>query len=162
MFEAARWNDELKYTSALAWFVVGGVVGLVIDYLFLRKIAQAVGCFFSGLLWMLSEVRIMKLYTIREVLENIIQMPDSWFYLPPINWELETKGAFSLNGWEFAPDSTDHLPPQVISEGWREALDKASIEYVISNLDQQRSDATTEDYFNALKFYCEYDTFVVI
>lgn len=79
----------------------------------------------------------MKHYTIRQVLENFIQMPDFWFYRPPIDWELETKGAFSLNSWEFAPDSTDHLPPQVISEGWREALDKASIEDVISNLDQQ-------------------------
>lgn len=104
----------------------------------------------------------MKLHTIRDVIENIDQMPDSWFYLPPTDWELDTKGAFSLNSWEFAPDSTDYLPPQVMSERWRAALDNALIEDVLSNLDQQLSNATTEAYFNAFKFYCENDAFMVI
>jgi hypothetical protein len=30
MFEAARWNDEIEHTSALAGFLAGAVVGLAI------------------------------------------------------------------------------------------------------------------------------------
>lgn len=104
----------------------------------------------------------MKLYSIREVIENIDKMPESWFYLPPTDWKLDTKGAFSLDSWDFPPDSTDYLPPQVANEGWKASLDKASIEDVISNLDMQIPQATTEDYFDAFKFYCENDAFIVI
>lgn len=104
----------------------------------------------------------MKLYSIREVIENIDQMPESWFYLPPTDWELDTKGAFSLDSWDFPPDSTDYLPPQVASEGWIASLDKALIEDVISNLDQQMAGAKTDDYFRAFRFYYDNDAFLVI
>jgi len=95
----------------------------------------------------------MKTYSIREVLENIDQMPDSWFYMPDTAWNLETKGAFSLDSRDFPPDSTEYLPPQVASQGWRETLDTPMIEDVIANTDQQLPSATVEDYFEAFRFY---------
>lgn len=104
----------------------------------------------------------MKTYSIREVLENIGQMPETWFYLPATTWTLDTKGAFSLDSWDFPPDSTDYLPPQVASEGWKASLDKASIEDVISNLDQQLPSRTIDEYFEAFKFYFENDAFIVL
>ncbi|MDY7073075.1 hypothetical protein PshuTeo2_31980 [Pseudomonas hunanensis] len=102
----------------------------------------------------------MRVYSIREVLENLDKMPDSWFYLPSSNWALDTKGAFSLDSRDFPPDSTDYLPPQVANEGWIETLDTPMIQDVISNTDQQLPSATVEDYFKAFKYYFENDAFL--
>lgn len=102
----------------------------------------------------------MKTYSIRKVLQDIALVPDSWFYLPPIEWTLDTYGAFSLNSRDFAPDSTDYLPPQVIREGWVSTLDKAMIEDVICNVDQQLPDASLETYFKAFKYFYQNDAFM--
>ncbi len=103
---------------------------------------------------------IMRTYSIREVLENLDKMPDSWFYLPNTSWTLDTKGAFSLDSRDFSPDSTDYLPPQVASEGWIETLDTPMIQDVIDYTDQQLPAATVEDYFEAFKYYFENDAFL--
>ncbi|TDV58601.1 hypothetical protein [Pseudomonas sp. LP_7_YM] len=103
----------------------------------------------------------MKTYSIREVLENIEKMPDSWFYMPDSAWDLETRGSFSLDSRDFPPDSTEYLPPQVASLGWKETLDTPMIEDVIANTNHQLSSATVHDYFEAFKFYCENDAFKV-
>jgi hypothetical protein len=104
----------------------------------------------------------MKTYSIREVLEGVHAMPNSWFYLPSAPWTLETQGAFSLDSRDFPPGSTDYLPPQVASDDWKETLDTTMIEDVISNTNQQLvAAATVEDYFKAFKFYCENDAFKI-
>ena len=103
---------------------------------------------------------VMRVYSIREVLENLDKMPDSWFYLPNSNWTLDTKGAFSLDSRDFPPDSTDYLPPQVANEGWIETLDTPMIQDVINYTDQQLPSATVEDYFEAFKYYFENDAFL--
>jgi len=103
----------------------------------------------------------MKTYSIREVLENIDKMPNSWFYMPDLEWNLETRGSFSLDSRDFPPGSTDYLPAQVASHGWKETLDTPMIEDVIANADQQLSSATVDDYFEAFKFYYENDAFKV-
>lgn len=102
----------------------------------------------------------MKTYSIREVLESLDKMPDSWFYLPNTSWTLSTRGVFSLDSRDFAPDSTDYLPPQVASEGWVETLDTPMIKDVIDYTDQQLPAATVEDYFEAFKYYFENDAFL--
>lgn len=102
----------------------------------------------------------MKTYSMREVLEGLDRMPDAWFYLPNTSWTLDTKGAFSLDSRDFAPDSTDFLPPQVASEGWIETLDTPMIQDVIDYTDQQLPPATVQDYFEAFKYYFENDAFL--
>nr|WP_272903941.1 hypothetical protein [Pseudomonas petrae] len=87
-------------------------------------------------------------------------MPDNWFYLPATEWTLDTHGAFSLNSRDFAPDSTDYLPPQVIGEGWVSTLDKAMIEDVIFNADQQLPHASLECYLKAFEYFYRNDAFV--
>lgn len=101
----------------------------------------------------------MKTYSIREVLEDVRTMPDAWFYLPSMPWTLDTRGSFSLDSRDFPPGSTDYLPPQVMSDGWKETLDTPMIEDVISNANQQLAAPTVEDYFEAFKFYYENDAF---
>jgi hypothetical protein len=101
----------------------------------------------------------MKNYSIKEVLLNIAEMPDTWFYLPNVTWSLDTEGAFSLDSRDFPPDSQDYLPPQVLSEGWIETLEKAMIEDVISNADAQLSNPQVDDYFEAFKFFYQNDAF---
>ena len=103
---------------------------------------------------------IMKTYSMREVLEGLDRVPDAWFYLPNTSWTLDTKGAFSLDSRDFAPDSTDFLPPQVASEGWIETLDTTMIQDVIDYTDQQLPSATVQDYFEAFKCYSENDAFL--
>jgi len=103
---------------------------------------------------------VMKTYSIREVLEGLNRIPDSWFYLPNTNWTLDTRGAFSLDSRDFAPDSTDYLPPQVASEGWIETLDTPMIQDVIDYTNQQLPSATTQDYFEAFRYYFENDAFL--
>lgn len=102
----------------------------------------------------------MRTYSVREVLESLDKMPDSWFYLPNTIWTLETKGAFSLDGRDFPPDSNGYLPPQVASEGWVETLDTPIIQDVIDYTNKQLPSPTTEDYFKAFKFYYENDAFL--
>ncbi|MBI6823687.1 DUF7716 domain-containing protein [Pseudomonas syringae] len=101
----------------------------------------------------------MKTYSIREVILNISEMPNSWFYLPDMPWKLDTKGAFSLDSRDFPPDSTDYLPPQVLGEGWKETLETPIIEDIISNVNEQLPQPSVENYFDALKFYYENDAF---
>jgi hypothetical protein len=103
----------------------------------------------------------MKEYTIFEVISNVKAMPDGWFYLPPKNWTLETKGAFSLDSRDFPPGSTDYLPSQVKTYGWVEVIDTPTIEDIVSNVDQQLINATIDDYFRAFKFYYENDAFLI-
>jgi hypothetical protein len=102
----------------------------------------------------------MKTYSIREVLEGLEKMPDSWFYLPSTAWTLDTRGAFSLDSRDFPPDSEDYLPPQVRNEGWVETLESAMIQEVIDYANQQLPAATVDDYFRAFKFYYENDAFL--
>lgn len=104
----------------------------------------------------------MKTYSIREVLQQIEHMPDAWFYLPDIEWTLETLGAFSLDSRDFPPDSNEHLPPQVLDEGWLETLETAMIEDVIANTNQQLPRATLDDYFMAFKHYYLNDAFITL
>ncbi|GKQ49103.1 hypothetical protein PSTH1771_28115 [Pseudomonas syringae pv. theae] len=103
----------------------------------------------------------MKTYSIKEVLLDTSKMPDSWFYLPDTPWTLDTKGAFSLDSRDFPSDSKDYLPPQVLKDGWKEVLETSIIEDVISNVDEQLSEPTIDDYFDAFKFYYENDAFKV-
>lgn len=102
----------------------------------------------------------MKTYSIREVLENPDKVPDSWFFLPNSSWTLDTKGAFSLDSRDFDPDSTDHLPPQVASEGWIETLETPMIQDLIEYTNQQLPNATIEDHFKAFKYFFENDAFL--
>ncbi len=103
----------------------------------------------------------MKEYSILEVFSKIDKMPDGWFYLPPEDWALHTKGSFSLDSRDFPPDSTDHLPPQVKTYGWVEVVDTPTIEDIISNVNQQLPGATADDYLRALKFFYENDAFMI-
>ncbi|MEE4707705.1 hypothetical protein V2K55_18585 [Pseudomonas alliivorans] len=104
---------------------------------------------------------LMKKYSIRQVLKEISDMPDGWFYLPDGEWKLDTEGSFSLDSRDFSPDSKDYLPPQVITEGWKETLDTPMIEDVIFNVNEQIASPTIEDYFEAFKYYYENDAFKI-
>lgn len=102
----------------------------------------------------------MKTYRLQEVLQDIAHMPDSWLYLPAAEWTLDTRGAFSLDSRDFAPDSTGYLPAQVFSDGWVPTLDKAMIEDVIFNADQQLPQASLESYLKAFEYFYQNDAFI--
>lgn len=102
----------------------------------------------------------MKEYSIKEVLEHVDDIPDSWLFLPNTHWTLETKGSFSLDSRDFPADSNENLPPQVESEGWIETLDAAMIQDVISYAQQKNPDSTIEDYLKAFVFYYKNDAFL--
>lgn len=104
----------------------------------------------------------MKLISIREVLSNPDKIPQTWFYLPPdkTTWNLDTLGVFSLDSWDFPPDSNEYLPKQVKNDGWIETLDGASIEDVIDYAKQQLDNASLEDLFKSFMFYYENDAFM--
>lgn len=104
----------------------------------------------------------MKTYSIREVLQQIEHMPSAWFYLPNTGWTLDTLGAFSLDSWDFPANSNEHLPPQVLNEGWVATLETTMIEDVIFNTDQQLLQATLDDYFMAFEYYYRNDAFIVL
>lgn len=102
----------------------------------------------------------MKTYRIRDVLENPDKVPNAWFFLPNSIWTLDTQGAFSQDSRDVDPGSTDHLPPQVASEGWIEILETPMIQDLIEYTYQQLPNATTEDLFEAFKYFFENDAFL--
>lgn len=95
----------------------------------------------------------MKTYSIREVISNISEMSNSWFYLPDTPWALDTKGAFSLDSRDFPTDSKDYLPPQVLSQDWKEVLEAPTIEYITLNINEQLLQPSIENHLDAFKFY---------
>jgi hypothetical protein len=103
---------------------------------------------------------VMRIYSMREVLENLDKMPGSWFYLPNTSWALDAKGAFSLDSRDFSPDSTEYLPLQVANEGWIETLNTPMIQDAIDYSYRKLPSATIEDYFEAFKYYFENDVFL--
>ena len=103
----------------------------------------------------------MKNYSIKEILLNIEGMPDGWLYLPNAEWTLETVGAFSLDSKDFPPGSTEHLPDQVLNDGWVEVLEKSMIEDIIFDVDRQLADPDVNDYFKAFEFFYNNDAFII-
>jgi hypothetical protein len=101
-----------------------------------------------------------KNYSLKEIFENISDMPNSWLYLPDSVWTLDTHGSFSLNSFDYPPNSRDYLPPQVESEGWKETFETCMIEDVVLNVNEQLSRPTARDYLQAFIFFYENDAFI--
>ncbi|MBG9452537.1 hypothetical protein ABE61_00095 [Lysinibacillus sphaericus] len=105
----------------------------------------------------------MSLISISNVLTHPEKNPETWFYLPPnsTEWNLKTKGVFSLDSFDFSTDSDDFLPEQVKNNGWIETLDGASIEDVIDNVNNQLENPTLDQLLQAFIYYFENDAFLV-
>jgi len=105
----------------------------------------------------------MNLISVRDVLSHPEKNPETWFYLPPNlrEWNLNTKGIFSLDSFDFPPDSDDFLPEQVKKNGWIETLDGASIEDVIDNVNNQLENPSLDQLLQAFIYYFENDAFLV-
>lgn len=104
----------------------------------------------------------MNLMSIREILLYPEKNPRTWFYLPPNKeeWNLDTMGVFSLDSYDFPPDSEDYLPKQVKKNGWIEILDGASIEDVIDYANNQLDNPSLDQLLKSLIFYYENDAFL--
>ncbi|RMR07034.1 DUF7716 domain-containing protein, partial [Pseudomonas syringae group genomosp. 7] len=50
---------------------------------------------------------------------------------------------------------------QVLGEGWKETLETPIIEDIISNVNEQLSQPSVENYFDAFKLYYESDAFKI-
>jgi hypothetical protein len=104
----------------------------------------------------------MQLIKIRDILTQPESNPDTWLYLPPNpkQWDLDTEGVFSLDSFEFPPDSDEFLPEQVKKNGWVEVLDGASIEDIVINANSQLENPSLDKLFQAFTFYYENDAFL--
>lgn len=98
--------------------------------------------------------------TLREILSSPEALPETWLYLPQEEWNLDTKGVFSEDSWNYPLDSDEYLPVEVKKHGWIEVLDKASIEDVISYTKNQLTDPTLEQLLKSIIFYYENDAFL--
>lgn len=105
----------------------------------------------------------MNLISIKDVLTQPEKNPETWFYLPPNSkeWNLDTKGVFSLDSFDFPPDSDDFLPEQVKKNGWIETLDGAGIEDIIDNVNDQLENPSLDHLLQAFIYYFENDAFLV-
>lgn len=105
----------------------------------------------------------MNLISIKDVLSYPEKNPETWFYLPPNSkeWNLNTKGVFSLDSFDFPPDSDEFLPEQVKNNGWIETLDGAGIEDVIDNVNDQLVNPSLDHLLQAFIYYFENDAFLV-
>ena len=105
--------------------------------------------------------QMMNLISIRDVLLHP-EKNANWFYLPPNpnEWNLDTKGIFSLDSSDFPPDSDDYLPEQVKTDGWIGTLDGASIEDVIDYVNNQLDNPSPDQLLEAFIFYYENDAFL--
>lgn len=104
----------------------------------------------------------MTLVRLEEVLRSPETNPDTWLYLPPnpSTWTGTTEGVFSLDSFDFPPESEDYLPEQVTTEGWIETLDAAMIEDVVMNAKDQIENPTDEQLLQAFIFYYKNDGFI--
>ena len=96
---------------------------------------------------------------------DVLSSPENnteWFCLPSDkdSWTLDTKGVFTLDAKDFAPDSDDFLPKQVKEDGWVEVLDGGTIEEVVANAKTQLDTPSLNDLFKAFIFYYENDAFI--
>ena len=102
--------------------------------------------------------------TLREFLSDPESIPDEYafYYLSPevSRWTLETKGVFSLDSVNFAPDSDEHLPKEVKEDGWVSTLDKNIVEEIIFNAGEYKGERTLEELLQAFIFYYENDAFM--
>jgi hypothetical protein len=73
---------------------------------------------------------------------------------------LDTEGVFSLDSFDFPPDSDAYLPEQARKNGWIEALDGASIEDVLENVRAQLGKPSLDQLLSAFIFYYENDAFL--
>ncbi|MDM5234110.1 DUF7716 domain-containing protein [Lysinibacillus pakistanensis] len=105
----------------------------------------------------------MNLLSISDVLSHPKRNPETWFYLPPNlkEWNLNTRGIFSLDSFDFPPNSDDFLPEQAKKNGWIETLDGAGIEDVIDNVNNQFENPSLDQLFQAFLYYFENDAFLV-
>lgn len=104
----------------------------------------------------------MNLISIRDVLLHPEKNPSTWFYLPSNSheWGLDTKGIFSLDSYDFPPDSDEYIPKQVKTNGWIETLDRASIEDVIYYANDQFDNPSLDQLLKSFIFYYENDAFL--
>lgn len=110
---------------------------------------------------MLVNSRALKMkITLREILSNPEDLPETWLYLPQEKWNLDTKGVFSEDSWDYPLDSDEYLPVEVKKYGWIEVLDKASIEDIISYTKNQLANPTLEQLLEAMIFYYKNDAFL--
>lgn len=98
--------------------------------------------------------------TLREILSNPDILPETWLYLPQEEWNLDTEGVFSKDSLDYPPDSDEYLPIEAKKYGWKEVLDKASIEDVISYTKNQLANPTLEQLLEAMIFYYRNDAFL--
>lgn len=105
----------------------------------------------------------VNLISLRDVLLYPNKNPETWFCLPPYSseWTINTKGIFSLDSFDFPPDSDDFLPVQVKNHGWIETLDGASIEDIVINANNQLENPSIDQLFQAFIYYFENDAFLV-
>ena len=99
-------------------------------------------------------------HTIRMVLETIGEQPETWLYLPPQQWTLETKGIFSQDSSELAEDEIG-IPHEYQDKGWIATLDQATIEDIVLNAKEQKETVSVEELFEAFLFYYEHDAFIL-
>ena len=110
---------------------------------------------------MLVNSRALKMkITLREILSNPEDLPETWLYLPQEKWNLDTKGVFSEDSWDYPLDSDEYLPVEVKKYGWIEVLDKASIEDITSYTKNQLANPTLEQLLEAMIFYYKNDAFL--
>ncbi|OCG56927.1 DUF7716 domain-containing protein [Gilliamella sp. Fer4-1] len=102
----------------------------------------------------------MDFIAIRDVLSNIKDMPNHFFYLPAdhSSWTLDTQGRFldddALNYFDSG------LSQKAIEEDWIPTLEKADIEDIIEVANNELGNPTLEDLFNSFIFYIENDAFL--
>ncbi|ABQ04105.1 DUF7716 domain-containing protein [Flavobacterium johnsoniae] len=104
----------------------------------------------------------MNLVSIRDILSYPEKNPGTWFYLPPNKeeWNLDTMGVFSLDSYDFPPDSKDYLPEEVEKYGWIEILDGVSIEDLVEYAKNQLENPSIDQLFNSFIFYYKNDAFL--
>ena len=98
------------------------------------------------------------LVTIQDVLQHISNF-EGWLYLPDKPWDLSTKGVFVVFDKDAKPDH-DPIPDVAKNNNWKETLDVASIEDIISNVGMQLSNPSIDDLFRAFQFYFDHDAYL--
>lgn len=98
--------------------------------------------------------------SLSEILDAPESLPDSWLYLPPGKWTLNTEGVFSEDSSLYPPGSDEYLPVEVKEEGWIEVLEKQAIEDVVDNVGYQLKAPSLDKLLEAFVYYYENDAFL--
>ena len=103
----------------------------------------------------------MALISIQDVLIDIENIPNDWFYLPPDSksWTLDTMGFF-CDDEDIGKNYQINLPKKAIDENWIPTLEKGDIESIIDVAKNQLDKLTLYDLFNSFVFFFENDAFL--